>query len=85
MSFACAGLALRRYADYPIAPVQATPPLANSAQLAAHVESCIFTYDPGNSSRAGRVAITLVLADTNLDRGREAFSPAQQVPLPNTP
>ena len=85
VSFACAGQALRRYADYHITPVQGTPPLANSAQLAAHVESCTFTYDPGNSSRAGLVTITLVLADTNLDGGREAVSLAQQIPLPNTP
>ena len=65
--------------------MQDTPPLANSAQLAAHVESGTFTYDLGNSSRAGLVTITLVLVDTNLDGGREAISLAQQVPRPNTP
>jgi len=85
VSFACASQFLKRYSNYPIATTQASAPSANAALLATEIESCSFTYDPGDSSRAGLVTINLVLASTNLDGVRESVTLAQQVPISNVP
>lgn len=85
VSYVCAAGAMRRFADYAIAPNQSASPGGTPALLAAHVESCRFSYAPGSATRTGLVTVQVVLADRNLDNGREAITLLQQIPVANAP
>jgi MSHA biogenesis protein MshO len=76
VSYVCAGAGtdaggngtgtLRRYWGYPLAAVQAVPPVGgNNALLAEHVSSCGFTYLAGSSERYALVGISLQLTQSN--------------------
>lgn len=65
---------LTRYAGYAITAAQPTDPSvaplsgATSVGLvAAHVASCLFTYQPGTSQRAGIVTLDLTVNDTTVN------------------
>ncbi len=76
---------LRRYANYPINATQRATPAGAASDLAARVESCEFTYDPGTATRQGLVTVRLVLASDNLEGAREAITLLQQIPIANAP
>lgn len=77
---------LTRYDGYPIQAVQpnaaAPPPVAGRA-LADGVIACRFAYDPGTSTRAALVTVTLTLSDPGApDERIDLF---QQIHVPNAP
>lgn len=80
VSYACdlGANTLKRYDGYPIA---ASPSYGAGALQSQYVTSCNFSYDPGSSSRAGLVTLTLKLTD---DAG-ESTSLVHQVHVDNQP
>lgn len=57
---------LQRYWDYPMAPVQAVPPVGGkNTLLAEHLSGCGFTYQAGSAERYALVGINLQLTQSN--------------------
>lgn len=54
---------MRRYDGYGISPVQPVPPAVAGDMLADNVQTCIFTYAPGLSSRHGLVTLEVTITD----------------------
>lgn len=77
---------LTRYDGYPIQALQphaAAPPPVSGQRLADGVVACRFTYDPGTSTRAALVSMTLTLADADAPDERVVLF--QQIHVPNVP
>ena len=80
---------LTRYDSYPITPTQRTDisapplPIANARLVADNVIACEFTYDPGTSSRAATIGISLTLSDPMAPN--ERVSMYRQAQVPNVP
>lgn len=82
VSFVCAGSNITRYFDYEIAPTQLAPPGGTANLLVDSVTDCSMDYDPGTSSRAGLVRVSITVRDNNL--GQEVTL-LQQAHVDNQP
>jgi len=72
---------LRRYWGYPLAAIQANPPVGGlNALLAQNVSACGFTYLAGSSERYALVAMNL-----ELTLGHETVSLYHEVHVNNIP
>lgn len=78
---------LRRYWGYPVAAVQAVPPVGgSSALLADNVTACAFTYDASVvAQRAGLVTLNLTITRRNEAGNNEAVTLYQTVHVSNVP
>lgn len=85
VSYVCRGGELRRFAHYPIFPLQPEPPPVDGTPLASRVTACSFSYEAGSATRAGLVVIRLTVADANLDGVAEPLTILEQVHIPNSP
>jgi MSHA biogenesis protein MshO len=83
VTYACANGLLQRYANYPIAAVQATPPAGTPALLANGVVACSFSYTTLANKRSALVGITLGLSKANANAG--VVTLFHQVHVDNTP
>ncbi|MDB4470801.1 prepilin-type N-terminal cleavage/methylation domain-containing protein [Deltaproteobacteria bacterium] len=80
VTYACEGTQLNRYAGYPIASGQLTPPGGTPAQVTGNVNGCSFRYAPGASQRAGLVTLELSLTEAG-----ETITLLHQVHVVNAP
>lgn len=82
VSFVCAGTEILRHFDYAIAPAQLAPPGGTSNLLANNITDCIMDYDPGTSTRAGLVRVSITVRDNDLGQEVTLF---QQAHVNNQP
>ncbi|SHJ79018.1 MSHA biogenesis protein MshO [Malonomonas rubra DSM 5091] len=80
VSYACEGGALNRYDGYAISAVQPTATLSNPDLVTDGVSSCLFSYDPGASQRAGLVTLQLSLSEAG-----ETITLLHQIHVVNVP
>ena len=80
VTYACEGGVLNRYAGYALSVNQATPPTGASALVTRGISSCLFSYDPGASQRAGLVTLELSLSEAG-----ETITLLHQVHVVNAP
>lgn len=72
---------LNRYEAYAIQAVQPTPPANGPAIQANFLDTCLFSYNPGSSSRSGLITLELTFTD---DAG-ESVRLVHQVHVDNQP
>ena len=86
VSFTCTAGDINRQSDYAINPAQALSPAGGTSSILANqVSSCIFTYNPGTSSRNGIVTIDITMSFTSSSGLVNNIRLAQQVQVPNIP
>lgn len=64
VTYRCFNNQLLRYSGYDIVATQPNPPTGVGQVQADKIASCLFTYDPGTSSRSGLVTLEITLTDT---------------------
>lgn len=82
VSFICAGTNIMRYSNYEIKSITVPTGGTSANLLVDNISSCAFNYDPGTSTRAGLVTISLTITDN--DSG-ESVSLLQQAHVDNQP
>jgi MSHA biogenesis protein MshO len=85
VTYACSNGQLQRYADYPIAASQPTPPAGTPALLATDVVTCNFSYTTSANFRSALVGITLGLSKANTNTNTGQITLFHQVHVDNTP
>jgi MSHA biogenesis protein MshO len=82
ITYSCSGDSMLRYFGYPIAAMQANPPVGGTAQIQANsVSSCAFAYTAGAATRSGLVTLQITLVDSNA----ESLTLIHQVHVDNAP
>jgi MSHA biogenesis protein MshO len=83
VSFVCSGSQISRYFDHLIETTQQAPPVSGSSNLLVNnISACTMDYDPGTSSRAGLVRLSITVRDNDL--GQEVTL-LQQAHVDNQP
>lgn len=86
VSFTCTAGNINRQADYAITPAQVlTPAGGTGALLANQVSSCIFTYNPGVSSRNGILTVAITMSFTGSAGSLNNIRLVEQIQVPNVP